>query len=138
MRGPPLQHTRFRLIQLPSLGLLAPMMVPAQRSKSAFAGEPALVPGEGVVQVAAGRGPAAAGRGAPGAAGADQVLELAAGLVPGLGMPVIASAAGDQGQPHPQRKQVVPGPGIGRGPLVRAAVGAAGGAGVGGARRAGG
>src|SRR5580693_5434335 len=111
------------------------MVVPAQRGEPAFAGEPALVPREGVVQVAAGRGPAAAGRGAPGAAGADQVLELAAGLVPGLGMTVITPATGDQGQPHPQRQQVVPGPGTGRRPLVRAAAGAAGGAGAGGARR---
>src|SRR5580704_5775653 len=118
VRGPPLQHTWFRLIQLPPLGLLAPMMMPAQRGDSAFAGEPALVPGEGVVQVAPGRGPAAAGRGAPGAAGADQVLELAAGLVPGLGVTVITPATGDQGQPYPQRQQVVPGPGTGRRPLV--------------------
>src|SRR5580704_4278986 len=117
---------------MPPPGLLAPMMMPAQRSDPAFAGEPALVPREGVVQVAPGRGPAAARRGAP---GADQMLELAAGLVPGLGVPVITPAAGDQGQPHPQRQQVVPGPGIRWRPLVRAAAGAGAGAGAGGARR---
>jgi len=135
VRGPPDQDPWFRLSQLPSPGLLAPVVVPAQRRDSAFAGDPAFVPGEGVVQVAAGRGPAAAGCGAPGAPGADQVLEFAAGLVPGLGVAVVTAAAGDQGQPHPQRNQVIPAPGIGRRPLVRTAAGAAGGAGAFGARR---
>ena len=95
VRGSPLQDTWFRLSQLPPLGLLAPVVVPAQRGQPAFAGEPALVPRDGMVQVAARRWPAAARRAAPGAAGADQVLELAAGLVPGFGVPVVAAAAGD-------------------------------------------
>jgi hypothetical protein len=110
------------------------VVVPAQRGKTAFAGDPAFVPGEGVVQVAAGGGAAAAGRGAPGAAGPDQVLELAAGPVPGFGLPVVAAATGDRSQMDPQRAQVVSGPGIGRGLLIRAAAGAAAGAGAGGAR----
>ena len=49
-----------------------------------------------MVQVAAGGGPAAARGGAPGAAGADQVLEFAAGPVAGLGLGVVALAAGDR------------------------------------------
>ena len=105
----------------------------AQRGKPALAGEPALIPRKGMVQVAAGGGPAAAGSGAPGAAGADQVLEPAAGLVPGFRMAVVAAAAGHRGQPDPQRAQVVPGSGVGGRPLVLAAAGA----GVGGARRCG-
>ena len=51
-----------------------------------------------MVQVAAGGGPAAARCGAPGAAGADQVLEFAAGRVAGLGVGVVAGRAGDGGQ----------------------------------------
>jgi hypothetical protein len=129
-----LQDAWFRLSQLPPLGLLKPVVVPAQRGKPAFAGDPALVPRQGVVQVAARGGAAAARRGAPRAAGPDQVLELAAGPVPGLGVLVVAAAAGDRSQMDPQRAQVVPGPGIGQGPLIRAAAGAAAGAGAGGAR----
>jgi len=50
------------------------MVMTTQRSEIAFAGESALVPGHGVVEVATGRGPTANGGGATGAAGADQVL----------------------------------------------------------------
>ena len=110
-----MHDTRFRLSELPALGLLAPVMMTAQRSEPAFAGEPALVPGEGVVQVAARRGPAAAGCAAPGAAGADQVLELAAGPVPGFRVLVVAAAAGDRCQLDSQGAQIVPGSGVGRG-----------------------
>jgi len=102
-----LQDAWFWLRQLPAFGLLVPVVVPAERGKSAFAGEPALVPGEGMVHVAAGGGAAAARRGAAGAAGADQVLELAAGLVPGFRMLMVTAAAGDRGQPDPQRAQVI-------------------------------
>src|SRR6202044_3167995 len=56
------------------------------------------VPGGGVVQVAADRGAAAAGRGAGGVAGADQVLEGAAGVVADLAVGVVARTAGDGGQ----------------------------------------
>jgi len=49
-----------------------------------------------MVQVATGRGPAAAGGGAPGVAGADQVPEFAAGLISGFGVSVVAGAAGDR------------------------------------------
>src|SRR5271169_1513427 len=76
-------------------------------SEVAFAGDAALVPGDGVVQVAAGGGPAAARRGAPGAAGADQVLEFAAGPVAGLGVGVVAVAAGDRDHVDAQAAQVV-------------------------------
>jgi hypothetical protein len=105
-------------------------MVTAEWSDITFASYPALVPGGGVVQVAPGRGAAASGGGAPGGPGGDQVLELAAGPVPGLGVPVAAGAAGDRGEPDPQAAQVVPGRGAGLagwGPLRWAAAGVAGG-----------
>src|SRR5580692_13003786 len=88
--------------------------MPAQRGEITFAGDAALVPGDGVVQVAAGGGPAAARGGAPGAAGADQVLECAAGPVAGLGVGVVAVAAGDRGQAGAQAAQVILRPGAGR------------------------
>ena len=56
----PDQDAGLGLVQPPSVGLLAPVMVPAQRRQVALARQAALVPGHGVVQVAAGRGPAAA------------------------------------------------------------------------------
>src|ERR1700722_674020 len=70
----------------------------AERGEITFAGAAALVPGDGVVQVTAGRGAAAAGCGALGVAGADQVGELAAGAVAGLAVGVVAGTAGDRGQ----------------------------------------
>ena len=51
-----------------------------------------------MVEVAAGGGSVTAGGGAPGAAGADQVLEFAAGSITGLGLGVVAVAAGDLDQ----------------------------------------
>jgi hypothetical protein len=129
-RGFPFQDTRFRLSQLPPLGLLAPVVMATQRREPALAGDPAHVPRNGMVQVAAGGWAAAARRGALGATGPDQVLELAAGLVPGFGMVMVAAAPGNRVQPDPQGPQVVLGPGIGRGLGVRAAAGAAAGAGA--------
>ncbi len=67
-----------------------------------------------MVQVTAGRGPAATRRGAPGAAGADQVPEFAAGPVLGLGPGVVAVAAGDRDQPAARAAQVILRPGAGR------------------------
>ena len=97
----PHEQTRFRLLEPPALGLLDAMMVAAQRSQPALTGESALVPGDRVVQVASGRGPTAAGGAAASVARPDQVLELAAGPVSGLGLLVIAVAPGDGGQSDP-------------------------------------
>src|ERR1700722_13694292 len=96
--GAPSQDAGFGLLELPALGLFAPVMMPAQGREVAFAGQAALVPGGGVVQVAADRGTAAAGRGAGGVAGADQVLEGAAGGVAALAVGGVARTAGDEGQ----------------------------------------
>jgi hypothetical protein len=101
-RGAPDQDAGFRLLQGPSVTLFASVMVPAQRRKITLAGDAALLPGQGVIQIAPGGGPGAAGRGAPAAARADQVRQLAAGLVAGVGVPVVAAAPGDGGQPVPQ------------------------------------
>jgi hypothetical protein len=76
-----------------------------------------------MVQVTAGGGPAASGRGARSTACPDQVPQLPAGLVPGLGVTVIAAAAGDRRQPDLQATQVILSPGVRRGLLVRAAPG---------------
>ena len=68
-RGPPVQDARFRLLERPPVTLFAFMMMPAQRRKITRAGETAVVPGIGVIQVAPGGGPGAAGGCALGAAG---------------------------------------------------------------------
>ena len=67
----------------------------AQRGQVAFASATAVVPGCGVVQIAAGRWPATPGRGAPGIAGADQVDQGAGGVVANLAVGVVAGPAGD-------------------------------------------
>src|SRR5580704_3779004 len=73
-------------------------MVTGEWGEVTFAGQATLVPRGGVVQVAAGGGPAAARGGAGGVAGADQVLEFAAGPVAGLGAGVVAGTPGDGGE----------------------------------------
>jgi hypothetical protein len=67
----------------------------ARRGQVAFAGQPALVPGHGVVQVASGGGTAATGGGAPGITHLDQVLEFPAGFIPRFSAFVAAGATGD-------------------------------------------
>ena len=67
-----------------------------------------------MVQVAAGGGPAAAGCGAPGVAGADNVAEFAAGPVAGLRVVVLAATAGDRGHRDAHASDPVPRPGAGR------------------------
>ena len=123
-RGSPPQDAWARLFEFPSLALLTPMVVPAQRGQIAFAGQAALVPGQGVVQVAPRSGPPAARRGAPGVADLDQVGQGPAGPVPALGPGVVAVAAGHRGHPDPQPGQVVPRRGSGG--RVRAGRAAAG------------
>ena len=114
-RDPPYQDTWLWLLEPPPFGLLASMVVAAEWGETAFAGDPALVPGDGVVQVAAGRGPGAAGRGAGGVPGPDQVGQGAAGVVAGLGSGVAAGAAGDREQRAGEPGQGARGPGAGRG-----------------------
>lgn len=106
-RGMPDQDPWFRLLEPPALGLFGAMMVPAQRSQTAFARDPALVPGDRMVQVASGCGSSAAWRGAPGVPRLDQVLEVAAGAVSRFGVLVVAPAAGDRGHPDAQVAQPV-------------------------------
>ena len=96
--GSPFQDAGFGLLEVPALGLFGAVVVAAEGREVAFAGAAALVPGGGVVQVASGCGAAAAGRGARGVAGADQVLEGAAGVVADLAVGVVAGTAGDGGQ----------------------------------------
>src|SRR5260370_13870860 len=67
-----------------------------------------------MVQVTASRGSATARGGAPSAAGADQVLEFAAGPVAGLGVGVVAVAAGDRDHVDAQAAHVVLRAGAGR------------------------
>ena len=121
----PHQDARFRLRQPPAFRLFCAVVVPAERSKIALAGEPALIPRDRVVQVTAGGGTAAAWRGAGSGAGPDEVLEGAAGVVAGLGAGVVAGTAGDGDQ------RGLEGEGIVRGADARGRVAAAE-AGVGG------
>ena len=60
-----------------------------------------MVPGSGVVQVAAGSGLPAARRGTSGVPGVDQMLEHAAGPVVALGLGVRAGAADDREEGEP-------------------------------------
>src|SRR5580704_9938538 len=102
-RGAPDQDARFRLLQAPALGLFTSVMAPAQRREVTGTGGPAVLPGLGVVQVAAGGGLPAPRRGTSGVAGADQVLGEAAGAVVVLGPGVVAGAADDRGPGESKR-----------------------------------
>ena len=73
-----------------------PVIPITKRGQIAFAGRATLVPRVGVIQVASCRRPRAAGRGAGGAAGSDQVLESAAGVVADLRLSMVAGTAGDR------------------------------------------
>ena len=100
--GGPDHDAGLGLGQAPALGLFTSMVVPAEGSQVTLAGAAALVVGSGVVQVAAGGGPGAAGRRTGGGAGPDQVLEFAAGLVARLLVAMVAVAAGDRGDGQAQ------------------------------------
>jgi hypothetical protein len=106
----------------------------ARRSEITFTGGSAEVPGHRMVQVAAGGLTAASGRAAPGAPRVNQVLELAARFIAGLGVPVTAGTPGDGGELDPEAAEVVLGLGTGRRALVRAAASVAGSAQIGGAQ----
>ena len=67
-----------------------------------------------MVQIATGGGTTAAGSGATWVARVDQVLELAAGPVPALGLSVVAGAADDGVESDVQASQEVRGLQIGR------------------------
>src|SRR5579859_3229958 len=90
------------------------MMVTAERGQVAGAGQAAIIPGDRMVQIAAGGGTATAGGAAAGVARVDQVLELAAGPVPALGLRVVAGAADDGVESDVQAPQEVRGLRVGR------------------------
>jgi len=125
-RGTPLQDAGFWLFQPPSFGLFAPVVVPAQRGDVTGAGDAAQVPGGGVVLVAPGGRPPAAGGGTSGVTGVDQVSEGAAGPVGTLSLGVVARAADHRDEGEVERSQEL------RGQLARGPAVLAGGAGVGG------
>jgi hypothetical protein len=112
----PEQHARFGLLKAPALGLFGPVVVSTQRGEIAFAGDPALIPGDRMVQVTASRGAAAAWSGTGRAASSDQVGQLAAGVVPDLRMSMVAGTACDGGHADGQagRVRAARGPGAGR------------------------
>jgi len=84
-----------------------------------------------MVQVASGGGAAAARRGAGRIACADQVLETVAGVVAGLGVRVVAGAAGDWDERGFQLGRPARGPGARWGcPAAQAGVGGGGAVGV--------
>jgi hypothetical protein len=96
--GVPDQDTGFGLFQPPALGLLAAVMVTAQRGQVAFARATALLVRVGVVEVAAGGAAAAPGCSAGGVAGLDPVGQFAAGPVAVFGPVVLARPADDGGE----------------------------------------
>ena len=93
-RGGPAHDAGLGFLDVPPGGLLAAMMPAAERMQTALAGG-AVGVGDDVVEVAVDGLPVAAGRGAGGGTGEDQVPELAAGGVAVLGMAVVAGAPGD-------------------------------------------
>ena len=99
MRPVGVRQTRtpgFWLFEPPALGLFTSVVVPAERRDVAGTSRAAVVPGGGVVQVAAHGGPTAARGGARGVAGGDQVAELAAGAVGVLGLGVVTGTGDDR------------------------------------------
>src|SRR5450631_4394401 len=95
--GGPAHDAGCDLFQVPSFGLLAAMVMTAQRGQVAFTRAATVVVGDGVVQVAAGGRAAAAGGRAGGGAGPDQVLQPLSGLVAELLGAVVAAVAGQRG-----------------------------------------
>ena len=96
----PDQGAGFGLGEVPAAGLLGLVVAAAQRVEIALAGPAALVVGDGVVVVAAGRGAAAAGESAPGASDLDDVPQRVRGLIPGGLAPVGADPGFDRGDRH--------------------------------------
>src|ERR1700761_7435096 len=94
--GGPAHDTGAGLIKLPAVGLFTSVMVPAERGQVALARWAALVVGPRMVQVAACGRAAAAGRGAGGSPGHDEVLEVAARVVTRLLMAMVAATAGQR------------------------------------------
>jgi len=126
------------LLQPPALGLLAAMMVPAERGEAALAGPTAVGVGHGMVQVALRGWPSAPGSGAHGGARPDQVLQPLARLVPRLLVPMVTRIPGQRGDLDRElarakrahsRSRPVPGAGAIRGSRPVPWVGAAAGVG---------
>jgi len=90
----PADDAGFGLGYFPAGGLFAAVVAPAFGAQVALIGEPLGVR-HGVIAVAVHGLGVAAGGVAGGAAGADDVPELAAGGVAALGMPVVTGTAGD-------------------------------------------
>src|SRR5215469_5755439 len=92
MGSSPDQRAWIRLVKPPALSLLGLMVLPAQRREVAFARDPALVVGHGVVEIAPDRGPGAAGESTGAMADRDQMAQGAAGPV-GLDSAGVPAAA---------------------------------------------
>ena len=93
-RGRPHDSAGVGLGDVPARGLLDPVMTAALRVEVALVGGAVRV-GDGVVEVAVDGLGVAGGGGAGLVAGADQVLELAAGDVAGFGGAVVAGVPCD-------------------------------------------
>ena len=81
VRGGPGECAGVVVGEGPVGGLLGAVVASAGRADVAFAGGPAVVVGDGVVEVAGGGGAAAARRGAGGVADLDEVTQRVGGLV---------------------------------------------------------
>ena len=100
--GDPHEDARLGLFEPPSLGVLASMVPSAQRAETALTRPAAGLVRDGVVLVALrGRAPAA-GSGAPGRPGLDQMPQQAAWLVAWFLVAVITGAYGQWGDPDPE------------------------------------
>jgi hypothetical protein len=101
-------------------------LCPAGGGEVAFAGQAPGLPGDSVVIVALGRGPAAAPVGTGRAADVDLLSELAAGSVAGLGVVMIAAGPGDGLQRDAQPCEKLPDQGVRVGAAIRRPVTGAG------------
>jgi hypothetical protein len=101
----PADDAGFGLLDLPAGGLFTAMVPSALRAEIALLGR-AVGPGGGVILVAVDRLGVAAGGVAGRGAGAEKVLELAAGGVAVFGVAVVALAPGDGlgGELEPREK----------------------------------
>ena len=120
--GDPHEDARLGLLEGPALGLLAAVVPSAERAEIALAGPATCLVGNGVILIALRGRTLAAGSGAAGRPGLDQVPQQPAGLVAWLLVAVVTAAHGQRGDPDPESLQERSGQRIQRWTVLRWAI----------------